>query len=155
MIQRIQSLYMFLGFVAAIVMYFLPLAGFSQKEGGELIYQLLDIAVIQGMGIKMQALLIPLIMNAVVAMMLLVNIFLYKNRKLQKRILLVVMVLNLATLGSAFFVADQIGNLALITSQASYKIGIYAPLLIMMFIVFANRGIRKDDKLVRSADRLR
>jgi hypothetical protein len=146
---------MFLGFVTAIVMFFLPMAGFSQKEGGELIYQFLDYAVIQDMGIKLQSILIPLIMNAVVALVLLINIFLYKNRKIQKRILLVLMVLNLATLGSTFFVADQIESLTSITSAASYKLGIYAPLLIMMFIVFANRGIRKDDKLVSSADRLR
>lgn len=155
MIQRIQTLYMFLGFATAVVLFFLPLVGFNLQGEEAVEYQLLTFESIRPLGISMQSLLMPVIMNTAVALLLLINIFLYKSRKIQKRLLLMAMVLNLATLGGSFFVADQITSLKEVTSEASYKLGIYAPLLIMMFIVFANRGIRKDDKLMKSSERLR
>jgi len=35
------------------------------------------------------------------------------------------------------------------------SIGIYLPLIALVFMVMANRAIKRDEKLVRSADRLR
>jgi uncharacterized oligopeptide transporter (OPT) family protein len=34
-------------------------------------------------------------------------------------------------------------------------IGIYLPIVSLMFLVLANRAIKRDEKLVRSSDRLR
>ena len=68
---------------------------------------------------------------------------------------MIIVVINLGTLGTSFYAADQIQNLAQVTSKASYQIGVYLPLVIMVLLVLANNSIRKDDKLVKSADRLR
>ncbi len=155
MIQRIQSLYMFLAVLVAVAMYFLPVAGFDTEAGAPLLYKLLEYEQFIELGIPLQTLISPAIANALVAVLLLVTIFLYKNRKIQRRILMITVVINLATLGSSFYAADQIESLALVTSRAEYKLGIYLPMLVLILLVLANNGIRKDEKLVKSADRLR
>jgi hypothetical protein len=40
-------------------------------------------------------------------------------------------------------------------AMAEYEIGSYAPLIAFVFLILANRGILADEKLIRSADRLR
>lgn len=155
MLQRIQSLYMFLGVIVAIVMFFFPIASFGFIEGQELQLKFLEFDPYVGYGIKKQILLTPVITNIIAALLLIINIFLYRNRKIQRRILMIIVVINLATLGTAFLAADQISNLSQVAGKAVYEVGIYLPLLIMILLVLANNGIRKDDKLVKSADRLR
>ncbi|MFW5760587.1 MAG: DUF4293 domain-containing protein [Cyclobacteriaceae bacterium] len=39
--------------------------------------------------------------------------------------------------------------------QGSYQLGLFLPMLAMLFNVIANRYIRKDERLVRSVDRIR
>ncbi|MFO8086713.1 MAG: DUF4293 domain-containing protein [Bacteroidales bacterium] len=155
MLQRLQSLYMFLGVLVAIMMFFIPLASFGLIEGQELQLKFLVFDPFLSYGIKKQTLLTPVITNIIVAVLLLINIFLYKNRKLQRRILMIIVVINLATLGTVFLAADQISNLSQVGNKAIYEVGTYLPLVIMILLVLANNGIRKDDKLVKSADRLR
>lgn len=155
MIQRIQSLYMLLAVIIAVVMFFIPIASFGVLDGEPLKFQFLEFEPFLSMGVKKQIMLTPVITNVIVAVLLLVNIMLYKNRKLQRRLLMIIVVINLATLGSSFYVADQIENLAAVTSKAYYEVGVYLPLGIMVLLAMANSGIRKDDKLVKSADRLR
>jgi len=40
-------------------------------------------------------------------------------------------------------------------TQGNYQLGLFLPMLAMLFNVFANRFIRKDERLVRSVDRIR
>jgi hypothetical protein len=39
--------------------------------------------------------------------------------------------------------------------QPSYKFGAFCPLICLIFLVLANHFIRKDEAMVKSADRLR
>ncbi|MFW6019712.1 MAG: DUF4293 domain-containing protein [Bacteroidales bacterium] len=155
MIQRIQTVYMFLGVLITVAIFIFPIASFELANGEQLQYKLMDFDVLFSLELGKQQLFTPVISNWLTGLLLLVNIFLYKNRKLQKRLLMIIVVINLGTLGGAFYVADQIESLNNISTQASYQIGIYLPLLILILLVLANNGIRKDDKLVKSADRLR
>lgn len=155
MIQRIQTLYMFLGVLVTAAIFIFPIASFGMVEGELFQYKLMDFDALFKSGLARQELFTPVIANWLTGLLLLFNIFMYKNRKLQKRILMIIVVINLVTLGSAFYVADQIEGIKSIAEQASYKIGIYLPLVNMILLVLANNAIRKDDKLVKSADRLR
>ncbi|MGM0612357.1 MAG: DUF4293 domain-containing protein [Bacteroidota bacterium] len=155
MIQRIQTVYMFLGVLVTATIFIVPIANFGIVNGELLQYKLMNFDSIFVLGMKKQELFTPVITNWLTGILLVVNIFLYKDRKLQKRILMIIVVINLGTLGSAFYVADQIESLAKVSAQASYQIGIYLPLVNMILLVLANNAIRKDDKLVKSADRLR
>ena len=87
----------------------------------------------------------------------LVNIFLYKNRKRQKSLI----AFNIVALGG--FLATLLMRVGSFTNPAqgpaptngSYGVGAIIPVVCMMLLILALRGINKDEKLVRSLDRLR
>lgn len=83
--------------------------------------------------------------------LLLADIFLFKNRLLQMKIALAAVVL--IGLGTAFgaytFFTDSAAEMA------TPDVGIALPILALVFAFLANRYIKSDEKLVRSADRLR
>ncbi len=89
-----------------------------------------------------------LILTIVVAAALLVNIFLYKDRKMQLKITIATLVVYILTLILAFSKTTNFlqGKFAL-TSVIYFAIPV--------FIFLAARAIYKDEKLVKSADKLR
>lgn len=93
-----------------------------------------------------------LVVFAVAGALALASIFLFKNRKTQLQISTVAMVANLLGLGYAAFLLyqDQV-NVASLT----VSVGAFLPLIAILLEILANRAIRKDNKLVRSMDRLR
>jgi len=89
-----------------------------------------------------------LVLTVAITVISLIVIFLYKNRKLQLR--LVLLTLLFALLNLYFYYAEVKkfveGNIVL-TSVLSFTIPI--------FLILAARGIYLDEKLIKSADRLR
>ncbi len=62
--------------------------------------------------------------------------------------------LNIALIAAIFFFyTNQISKAVL--DDPDYKFGIYLPIITLLFIILAMRGVQKDIKLIRSADRLR
>lgn len=83
--------------------------------------------------------------------LLLITIFLFNNRKLQMKLSLasVVLVVVGAAYGAFRFFSDVAAG------SATPDIGLILPLLAIIFGWLARNYIQKDEKLVRSADRLR
>ena len=77
-------------------------------------------------------------------------IFLYKDRKLQMKISLAVLVVSLLNI---FLYYLQTKNF--VTSEWAFDIPCIISLAIPVFLILALRGIYKDEKLVKSVDRLR
>lgn len=95
----------------------------------------------------------PILIGIVVlaGVVFLADIFLFKNRKLQvtmSRVGLVLMLIG-AAYSSYLWYADSAG------ATATPDFGIALPGLAIIFAFLAARFIGKDEKLVRSADRLR
>lgn len=86
------------------------------------------------------------------AVLAVIAIVLFKNRKRQFVINRVNMLLNLFLLG--FFVYRSL-NLSGETSVSEKGIGMLIPVFSIVFLVLANRAIKKDEDLVKSVDRLR
>lgn len=78
----------------------------------------------------------------------------YKDRKFQMKLTQAAMVLNLAAGAVVFYYADSLTSLA-DGGSVSYSPAIAIFLVNAVLCFLAYRGIRKDDELVRSADRLR
>ncbi len=137
MIQRIQTVYLFLSFLAMGVMPFLfPLE--TDASGNKAVYftdHTIDVLLFLGS-----------------AALSLVTIFLYKNRKLQFVLCRLNMILNLILLG--LFVYHSL-NLPGGVATPEKGIGMFMPIFSIVFLVLANRAIKKDEDLVKSADRLR
>ncbi len=86
------------------------------------------------------------------AALALISVFLYGNRKNQFVLNRLNMILNLFLLG--FFVYRSL-NLSGETIVSEKGIGMLIPVFSIVFLVLANRAIKKDEDLVKSVDRLR
>lgn len=91
---------------------------------------------------------------ALAGIIFLADIFLFRNRPLQARLTLAA--LFLAGLGVGFGVYEYFTDIAADTTDTvTPDFGLVFPVLIFVFGVLARNYIIKDEKLVRSADRLR
>lgn len=89
------------------------------------------------------------------------GIFLFRNRTLQMRLVALGFLLNVVYAFLLFFwavdkYADLLSSgLGGAKPEVIWFVGAFAPLLSLVFFFLAQRGIRKDEALVRAADRLR
>lgn len=86
------------------------------------------------------------------AMLALVAILMFKNRKNQFVVNRLNLIVNLFLLG--FFVYRSLNISGEITISEK-GIGMLIPIFSIVFLVLANRAIKKDEDLVKSVDRLR
>jgi len=145
MIQRIQSLWLFLaGLCGAGVLYF-DLYRATFPANSPIASQVLRTAD------HYPSLLVALVM----IFMPLITLFMYRNRKRQRAM---TMAGILATLSFISLVLSRVSNLEKMVpppTSGSYWIGAILPAVSFVFLVLALFGINKDEKLVRSMDRLR
>jgi peptidoglycan/LPS O-acetylase OafA/YrhL len=142
MIQRIQSLWLLL---AAIVMFLaikLPFAVAKSLESGATKNIIVD------------EYLIAFLIAILLCVGSLVIIFLFKRRSNQKRLIW------LGILTSVLFIVLMYFNVGEYrtndnTITASFSIGAVCPILYIIFMALAYAGVRRDEKLIRSVDRLR
>jgi len=161
MIQRIQTIYLFLASVALALMMYFPIYQFDKISNGTE-YTRVKI-MINGTYEKAEAALeytninfqMPqFLMSVCIGLALLVCIFLYKNRKQQLRIARILIILEFSLMLFIFaMIAKEIKALEI--SNIEYGIGAFLPSLAILLTALAARAIRKDETLVRSADRLR
>jgi hypothetical protein len=78
------------------------------------------------------------------------NIFLYKSRKKQLLISIGLILLSLVNI----FLYWQVSQPPHFV-EGNYSLGALVPLAIPILLILAALGIRRDEKLVKSADRLR
>ncbi len=88
---------------------------------------------------------------ALAGLLLLIDIFLFKNRPLQSKIALAAMVV--VGFGVGFGAYLFFSNEA--PANVTPDLGLGFPIVAVIFGVLASRYIKADEKLVRSADRLR
>jgi len=157
MIQRIQSLFLAVAAIAAILMFFFPIADFYSETLGN--YKLLATGLKcldPDPKIHPSALFaIPLLVFVLGSTGLsLITLFLYKNRQFQIRLLSFNILITIVLVIVIFlFYVNSVQKLTGIPPV--YEFGAFCPLINLLFLILANRYIRKDQNLVRSADRLR
>lgn len=136
MIQRIQSLYLLLiSLISGVSPFFLYL--WIDNSGNK---------------INIQSNILFLSLFLASAILAFVCIFLFKNRKNQFVVNRLNMILNLFLLG--FFVYWSL-NLSGETQVSEKGIGMLIPIVSIVFLVMANKAIKRDEDLVKSVDRLR
>ncbi len=144
MIQRKQSIFLLLSVAINALLFYLPVYTFAPdlRLPGTSIHPYL---------ISANALLA--IINGAIGILALLCIFLYKNRNVQIRVGNLSMLLTALLAGLLFFVADTISKS--MNQRVDFMIGSYLPLIEIVLLFIAVRFIKKDEDLVRSADRLR
>lgn len=158
MIQRIQTLFLVLAFLASLVLFLFPFAGvYSDLHTYKLyIYGFRNMVPGEGSGFSFMTVLPLLLLNLFTAALTLVSIFLYKNRMRQLKLVRLAIFTDIVLIGLIFFVyARIVENKLSVTPNYLDEAGIYFPLIVLIFLILANRFIVKDERLVRSVDRLR
>jgi len=141
MIQRIQTLWLIVVALAAFATYTLTLYVGTTAEGAEKILQLGNDFI----------LVIPIIALGLLAI---ICLFLFKNRKLQFRLSLLGMFLSIGFIFLEYFRVEsfKIDN---VIQTGTYQLGALLPIVMVIFFFLAARGIYRDQKLIKSMDRLR
>lgn len=161
MIQRIQTIFLFLSAAAIVLMAFFPIANFANAAttGSATSYFIFDIFKVSNEAgpdpFSFWFNLPLIIVAAAIALISIVTIFLYKNRPVQMKLTQTGIFLNIILIvGILFFYVERIEKQT--DTMANYEyIGIYLPLISLVFLVLALRFIKKDEKMVRSIERLR
>lgn len=92
-----------------------------------------------------------LIVGIATAVLLLINIFLFKNLQLQKRVTLISMLLMATLCVSALFIIYG----AVPGAQMLWVGGVLILIGAMLFALLAYNGMKKDEKKLRDSDRIR
>ena len=141
MIQRIQSIWLLIVALAAFATYTLTLYIGKLADGTEKVLQLAD-------DFLLVIIIIALGMLAIICM------FLFKNRKLQFKLSVFGVIFSIGFLFLEYFRVESFKKDNLIQT-GSYQVGALLPLVMVIFFFLAARGIYKDERLVKSMDRLR
>jgi len=154
MIQRIQSLYLLIAVIFVGVLFFVPLAGLSGKEGDLFLVYLSGVVSESTANGAINQKSWPLIIYACLVMLMLVwIIFRYGNRALQIRLsyIAILLLIGLTALIYYYVWSSQIS----LEGIFSLKIYFSFPLVSAVFVYLAIKGIAKDEKLIKSIDRIR
>jgi len=82
-----------------------------------------------------------------------IAIFIFKNRKIQMKVVLILIILSIVLIIALIHVSFRI--ISKFDATIIPGIKMILPILILVFSILAYMGIRKDDRLVKSYDRLR
>jgi hypothetical protein len=160
MIQRIQTVFLLLVGISMALFLIFPSWMLVHPETGEM-YKLYSVFMLhqpEGAGTQ-EYIFYPYSISGGLAVISMVvaftEIFKYKNRLTQIKLGLLNSILMVASLLVLVFLSyfDQMKLLPGI--QGVYQPGLFMPAAALIFNSLANRFIRKDEKLVRSVDRIR
>ncbi|MCW5519295.1 DUF4293 domain-containing protein [Aureitalea sp. L0-47] len=136
MIQRIQTVYLVVSalIIAALYLWF-PLV---QDDAGTTIISRDEPLVLSLLGVSV--------------LLAVISIFNFKKRKLQFVLNRLNIISNFVLLGVFVYRSLTLSGETLISEKG---IGVLFPIISIVFLVLANKAIKRDEDLVKSVDRLR
>lgn len=166
MLQRVQTIFMTIAAVAMILMLFFPIWEKSdqQFEAEKREYAIMDAFQLEYKQIDKEAneemlgtqsTFILSVGAIAAALVMLFSITRYKSRMTQVKLNALFSLLTAATLVGTYLYTAKANALFDPTVPGTFLIGFYLPIAAMLNNFLANRFIRKDEQLVKSADRIR
>lgn len=143
MLQRIQSIYLFLASVVSGGLIFVFSLWNTLKE------QIFVLNLFSNEAIALKVIPFMFFTSSILSF---ATIFLFKNRKLQFVFGRIIILINLFLLGLLIYLSLNLPGEASVSEKG---IGMFLPILVILLIVLANLAIKKDEDLVKSVDRLR
>ena len=157
MIQRIQSVFLLLLALCMLSMLALPLwhkvDGLTHRELTLRAFNFNAVSMPEPKGVGPVFLIAAFaIASAITAVR---EIFLFRNRFGQLKLGMLNLMFIVATFGLAFYFQAKGEAILNPKLEGQFQPAFYLPTLALMLNLLANRFIRRDEQLVRSADRLR
>ncbi|MDA3909779.1 MAG: DUF4293 domain-containing protein [Bacteroidales bacterium] len=152
MIQRIQTFFLLAAMATLVVLFFIPLGhlippndmvldfyynGIESNEFVENAYQTMPLTVLMG----------------ITSLLSVIIIFMYKNRILQIRLSGINIFLIIGQTGMFLYYFFDAAKQ--IDADKQFNISIVLPIVAIIFLYLAIRGIARDEALVKAADRIR
>ncbi len=156
MIQRKQSVFLALAALLGVIIFFLDIA-LIQISGPEKKSVILHFTSLEATGVSIaQPFFYYLIMifDAIIVAICIYTILGFRNRPKQIKLCRGIIFLIVLLIGSMFLLTDKLKG-QFIGSTIFYLYALYVPIVMLVLVFLAIQGISADEKLVRSADRLR
>ena len=144
MIQRIQSVYLLIATLLSGGLIFV-LNLWVNEQGTE--FFVMDSFNSENILLKVMAVLF-----FVSSVLTLIAIFQFKKRQLQFVLGRLSILINFIILGIIVYFSQNLSGEINVSEKG---IGLLIPILTVVFVVIANKAIKKDEELVKSVDRLR
>jgi tellurite resistance protein TehA-like permease len=141
MLQRKQSLWLLLAGVSGVLSFYLALFKGTMQDGSKKAFYT-----------DSDFLIFPLIIG--LACLAIATIFFFRNRPFQLRLSLIGVLGSVLTLALCIY---KVGRFKTVNNfkEVSYQLGWLLPFAMIVFFIMAAYGIYKDEKLMKSLDRLR
>lgn len=159
MLQRIQTLYLLLAIIAIALTFVFDLCQYSVGDRSFVmdLYSIVELPSKEVVA-KPAFGIWNVLLLTLVELLLIATVMLYKRRKLQLRLIHLNYLLLAGTIVLLFFgMENSVQRLPVEGGEATigYGFGWLMPAVAVAFSFLAARGIKKDEELVRSVDRLR
>ncbi|SHJ70653.1 protein of unknown function [Reichenbachiella agariperforans] len=163
MIQRVQSIFLFFVAASLVTLVFLPLWNKVDVEKSETVtvtaltlqHTKMDIDTGEQQVITETPLYYIAGIALLAAGIALYSIFKFNNRLLQIKLGALNSLVMAVALGLSVYWILEANKILLPQIQGNYLFGFYMFMSAMLFNVLSNRFIRRDEQLVKSADRIR
>jgi len=164
MIQRIQTLFLAIATIAIILMFFFPFASITefteiQSEVLETDYYKMSVMGIEDPSpdtipqINLLVHIPVLILTSLIFILIIYSVLRFKNRRQQMNFVKITFFLNIILVAGIFL--DYQKLFTSVPINIELEMGAYFPLISLVLLIVANRYILKDEKLIKSVDRLR
>jgi MFS superfamily sulfate permease-like transporter len=155
MIQRIQSVWLFFATACIFSLFLFPYLQVLNSDGSASLIKVTGVyQSIAGQQVQTEAFLTLTIATVILALIPFAIIFMFKDRK--KQIMLSYIAIVLVIGFSFWLIQTAKGVIGSVELQAeNYGVGSLIPSISILFLILAIRGMKKDDRLIKSADRLR
>ena len=155
MLQRIQSIYFLFASLALFALFLFSLAHNVYINGKTVSIMVTGIfEIINGHPSHTQFFVALTVATAVIALLPLIIAFLYKNRKQQIALGYAAI---LIVIGYSFWMSQSVKNImgSIQLDTHNWGIGLFLTSISIVFLLLAIKAIKNDEKLIKSADRLR
>ena len=155
MIQRIQSVYLLFATLVTGTLFFIPIAEFIGIEGQIYVLKFQGLFVEAQDGMSFINKVIPLsLLISITTLLSLVTIFFYKRRILQIRLTTFNILLLIGlTILMAYYLYYPVVPVEIESKNPTYSIVL--PLVSVVLSFMALKGIRKDEEIIKSYNRIR
>lgn len=157
MIQRIQTLWLFLGALTIFGLFIFPYVNYIDLVGlGKKVLVTGVYSSANNEMTKMESHLLQTIATVLIGIIPIAIIFAFKNRKLQVRLIFLEIVLVVLLGVWMYSTASQIlSAISQYLNANNIGVGFFLLPVAILFFILAISGIKNDERLIKSADRLR
>lgn len=157
MIQRIQSIWLLLSGLVLLALFVFPYANYIDLVGlGRQIFVSGIYSFANNTPKLEEAYYLQLAFTILLAIFPIFIIFKYKNRKLQSMLIyLQIVLVVLLMIWMYLSASNALSPINQYLSAGNMGVGFFIPPISILLLALAIGGIRKDEKLIKSADRLR